>query len=142
MEIFMTNTNDRYTLELPEMETQHIYLYSIFDKLGEISPVTSVEIIRKLLKEIERYVLFHFSSEEHLMRLYQFPGFAVHQTDHERVESKLLQYLDDFENNRLNPKAMRIFFVGWLMEHSCISDSEYVRWIASQRAHLLENSNN
>lgn len=138
----MTNINDRYTLELPEMETQHTYLYLIFDKLGEISPATPAEIIKKLLSEIERYVLFHFSSEEHLMRLYQFPNFAVHQTDHERVESKLLQYSDDFENNRLNPQAMRIFFVGWLMEHSSISDAEYVRWIIDQRAHLLENTNN
>ena len=133
----MTDINNRYALELPEMETQHTYLYFLFDNLEKIPSSTSEEFIQKLLKEIERYILFHFASEEHLMRLYQFPGFSVHQTDHERVEMKLLQYLEDFDNNRLNAQSMRIFFVGWLMEHSSISDSEYVRWIIEQRAKLL-----
>jgi hemerythrin len=58
------------------------------------------------------------------------------------VESKLLQNLDDFEKNRLNPHAMRIFFVGWLMEHSSISDAEYVMWILDQRSKLSGNTNN
>lgn len=34
----------------------------------------------------------------------------------------------------LNPAALKIFLTGWLMEHSSISDSMYVKWIMKCRA--------
>jgi hypothetical protein len=35
---------------------------------------------------------------------------------------------------------MRIFLTGWLMEHSTISDAEYVKWIVDQRAMIIKSS--
>ncbi len=130
----MSNNNNRFDLNFPEMQTQHDYLYFLFDNFDSINASTDSVKVKNLLTEIEHYLMFHFSCEEHLMRLYQFPSFAVHQTDHERVETKLVQFLDDYDNGNLNPKAMQIFFTGWLMEHSSISDSEYVRWIEEKRS--------
>jgi len=36
--------------------------------------------MKTLLAEIEGYLLFHFDSEEHLMRHYGYPRFAEHQS--------------------------------------------------------------
>jgi len=127
----MINFDRRYELHLPEMEIQHQYLYSLFDNLqnyhtGDIS-------IKSLLEEIERYILFHFNCEEHLMRLYKFEGFAIHQSSHEQFSVRFVQFLDDFDQNSLNIKALQIFLTGWLMEHSTEADSLYVNWIIEQR---------
>ena len=113
----MNDSNDRYLLNLPEMDTQHEYLYSLFDRI-EVLRRPEREAMRNLLKEIERYLVFHFECEERLMRMYDFAGFAVHQGDHEQAGNQLVAFLDDFEADRLNPSAMRIFLTGWLMEHS------------------------
>jgi hemerythrin-like metal-binding protein len=131
----MNIPEQRYDLDFPEMQIQHEYLYALFDMI-EPQSTKGTNLFRMLISEIERYILFHFSCEEHLMRLYNFPGFAVHQTDHEGAERKLVQFMDDFDNHRLNYQAMRIFFTGWLMEHSKSSDSEYITWIKDQRAKL------
>jgi hemerythrin len=116
------------------METQHAYLYSLFDLIEQSTTVSDPEKMRALLSEIEQYVLFHFDSEEHLMRAYKFPGFAAHQTDHEQAGIKIVSFLDDFEAGVLNPVKLRVFLTGWLLEHSRLSDSEYVAWILQKRA--------
>jgi hemerythrin len=129
----MTSSHDHYILGLPEMDEQHNYLYCLFDRIEPSQQVTSKTGTKALLEEIERYLLFHFSSEEQLMRTYGFPGFATHQSDHDSAGDKFVQFTDDFEANRLNPGALKIFLTGWLMEHSRISDSEYVEWVKERR---------
>ena len=130
----MKDNPERYRLGLPEMDVQHDYCYRLFDAIEPEAATGNRERLTVLLHEIEMYLMFHFECEEHLMRMYQFPGFAVHQSDHEQVGNKLIGFLDDFEAGRLNPAAMRIFLAGWLMEHSRMSDSEYVIWINGRRA--------
>jgi hemerythrin-like metal-binding protein len=129
----MNYKEERYTLDFPEMECQHEYLYSLFDKLEQFDNTTDKRIIRHHLDEMERYILFHFASEEQLMKLYKYPGFAVHQTEHEQFGNKLVQFLDDFDAGKLNIAALRIFATGWLMDHSKLGDSEYVVWIVKIR---------
>ncbi len=126
----------RHILNLPEMDSQHEYLYSLFDRIEDGREVRDTQRMAALLEEIERYVNFHFMSEEHLMRLYGAPGFAVHQSDHEIAAAKLVQFMDDFGAHRLNPAALRIFLTGWLMEHSETADEEYAKWVRQRRSQL------
>jgi hemerythrin len=132
----MPDTSPRYVLGLPEMDEQHSYLYSLFDRIEQAPHVGNRTAAAALLDEIERYLMFHFESEELLMRRYGFPGFAQHQSDHETAGSRLVQFNYDFERGALNPAALKIFLTGWLMEHSEKADSEYVAWIRKCREQL------
>ena len=127
---------ERHILGLPEMDAQHAYLYSLFDRIEKSPAVTDVPAMKALLKELERYLLFHFASEEHLMRCYNYPGFSIHQSDHESAGNRFIKFLDDFDSAMLNPAALSIFLTGWLMEHSRLSDTEYVIWIKKCRTSL------
>lgn len=124
---------NRYVLGFPEMDEQHKYLYFLFDRIENSSVVTDQATMKELLGEIDGYLLFHFTSEEHLMRLYNVPGFAGHQSDHEAMAARLIKFMDDFETGRLNPAALKIFLTGWLMEHSEFLDREYVSYIKKIR---------
>jgi len=130
----MAYQEKKHILGIPEMDAQHAYLYALFDKLERGTEVIDKEQTQKVLEEIEGYVLFHFSSEEHFIRFYKAPGFAEHQTDHERAAAKIIQFLDDFENGHLNPAKFRIFLTGWLMEHSKSIDEDYAQYIRKKRA--------
>jgi hemerythrin len=125
----MQNPPSYPLIGLPEMDEQHAYLYRLFDKIDHAAQAAGTDQMKTLLTEIEGYINFHFESEEHLMRHYGYPGFAVHQTDHEAAGAKLVQFMDDFDLGRLNSNGLRIFLTGWLMEHSSISDTDYATWI-------------
>jgi hemerythrin len=132
----MDADNVRHILGLPEMDEQHSYLYSLFDAIEPTAKEQNSLKLKNLLDEIERYLLFHFDSEERLMRSYGFEGFAVHQSDHESGASRFLKFVDDFDNGSLNPAALRIFLTGWLMEHSMQSDELYAVFIKRARREL------
>ena len=130
----------RHILDLPEMDSQHTYLYLLFDSIEEYPAPSDSPRIKLLLAEIERYIMFHFISEENLMKSYKFPGFAVHQSAHESAANKLIAFMDDFDAGRLNSAALKIFLTGWLMDHSVESDNEYAVWIRNFRSSNLLSS--
>lgn len=129
----MTQNLERHRLDFPEMDAQHDYCYHLFDMIHPVADSGDAERFKALLHEIEMYLMFHFESEERLMKIYQAPGFAVHQTDHENAAHRLISFLDEFDNGTLDPARLRIFLTGWLMEHSAGSDREYVAWIRQYR---------
>ncbi len=129
----MIDFHPRHILGIPEMDEQHRYLYSLFDRIEDGTTVNDPGTCGSLLKEIEGYLLFHFDCEEHLIRLYNAPGFAVHQTEHEQAGARLVRFLDDFESGCLNPARLRFFLSGWLAEHSLLCDEQYAAAIRKIR---------
>ncbi len=130
----MTYEETRHSLGVAEMDAQHEQLYALFDRVEDSPTVIDHEAMNGLLAEIEEYLLFHFSSEEHFIRMYKAPGFASHQTDHEAAGNKVVRFLNDFEHGRLNPRHLRIFLTGWLMEHSSTCDEEYAQVVRTKRS--------
>lgn len=126
-----TTTNyPRTVLGLPEMDTQHAYLYDLFDRLIVSQ---SRDEIQALLDEIDGMLDFHFTSEEQLIRHYKVPGFAEHQTDHEQAANAFLKGVDAFEREQLNPAHLRASLTGWLTEHSQGADMKYAALIRGRR---------
>jgi hemerythrin len=129
----MSDPANRYVLNFPEMDEQHSYLYELFDTIEPCSLSGNTDAMKTLLVEIEKYLLYHFTCEEHLMRMYNFPGFAVHQSDHEQAGNRYVEFMDSFFAGTFNAAAARSFLAGWLSEHSWMSDKLYVAWIQNQR---------
>ncbi len=120
----------RHLLGLLEMDSQHDYLYVLFEKLTEAQSPTAM---KALLAEIEGMLDFHFTSEEHLMRHYKVPGFAEHQVDHEQAAAAFLAGLTTFERGQLNPARLQATLTGWLSEHARSADQQYADRIRRQR---------
>lgn len=120
----------RHLLGLPEMDSQHNYLYRLFDRLTEAQSPTA---LKALLAEIEGMLDFHFTSEEHLIRHYKVPGFAAHQADHEQAADAFLAGLAAFEHGQLNTARLQATLTGWLSEHARDADQQYADRIRRQR---------
>jgi hemerythrin-like metal-binding protein len=112
------------------MDTQHDYLYSLFDK---IDSANTPDEMAALLQEIEGYLDFHFTSEEHLIRHYKVPDFAAHQADHHQAAEAFFKHVAAFEHGNLNPARMRNAMTGWLNEHSESTDMQYATFIQNIR---------
>jgi hemerythrin-like metal-binding protein len=133
----MNDNDKRHVLGFPEIDAQHDYCYRLFDSIEPVGAFGDMLKLQKLLREIEMYLMFHFECEEHLMRMYEFPGYIIHQGDHEQAGGQFVRFLDEFDAGALNPAKLTAFLIGWLMEHSAISDTEYVTWICQRREQFL-----
>ncbi len=130
----MTDQTERPILGIPEMDAQHDYLYTLFDRL--ITDLTHDQMAL-LLDEIAGYLDFHITSEEHLIRHYKVPGFSAHQSDHELAAQSFLKHLDAFERGEMNSARLRNSMIGWLSEHSATSDMEYADFIKEIRKGIV-----
>jgi hemerythrin len=125
--------DDRHILGVPEMDEQHRYLYSLFARIEETDTVLDPISTSHLLNEIEGYLLFHFTSEEHLIRMYQAPGYTVHKADHEQTGERFISFLEELEKGTLNPLKLKWFLISWLNDHAKTIDEEYARHIKQKR---------
>ncbi len=130
----MNGNKNKFSLGFPEMDSQHDYCYRLFDTIKPIAESGDKAKLGTLLNEIETYLMFHFDCEEHLMRMYEFPGYAVHQGDHEQAGHRFVQFMDDFAAGAMNPGTLSGFLGNWLWEHSSSADVEYVKWILESRS--------
>jgi len=131
----MINENiQKFSLGFPEMDAQHDYCYRLFDAIKPIAESGDKAKLGVLLHEIEMYLMFHFECEERLMRMYEFPGFTVHQGDHEQVGNRFVRFQDEFSAGTMNPGSLSGFLSNWLWEHSSTADIEYVKWIQKSRS--------
>jgi hemerythrin-like metal-binding protein len=126
----MSEVHEPYILGLPEMDAQHSYLYGLFGQL-DISANGPL-----LLKEIDRYLEFHFSSEEHIMRAYGFPGYTVHAADHELAASVFVGYCDNALAGTMTLLTVKKHMHNWLTEHGRSADAQYVKWIQDKRKEI------
>jgi len=126
----MQTEYERPILGIPEMDAQHDYLYTLFDRL---TADISRDKMSELLDEIAGYLDFHITSEEHLIRHYKVPGFSVHQADHVSAAQTFLKYMEAFEQGTMNPARLQNAMTGWLGEHSLGSDMEYADFIRDIR---------
>jgi hemerythrin-like metal-binding protein len=127
----MTDSDTRPRLGIPEMDAQHDYLYALFEQIDES---LSQPEMAALLHEIAGYLDFHFTSEEHLIRHYEIPGFAAHQTDHEQAADAFIKHLSAFENGTMHAPRLRNAMMGWLSEHSEATDMQYADIIRKRRS--------
>lgn len=134
----MKNKTTRPILGIPEMDTQHDYLYTLFDRL---TTELSHNEMAALLDEISGYLDFHITSEEHLIRHYKVPEFSLHQADHELAAQSFLSHMDAFEHGDMNPARLHNAMTGWLNEHSEFTDMKYAEFIKKIRKKQLKLTN-
>jgi hemerythrin len=133
----MAGYSERCVLGFPEMDSQHDYCYRLFDAILPVAGSGDRRKLGALLGELDLYLIYHFESEERLMRIYEYPGFAAHQADHESAGNRFVRFLDEFERGALNAAALHTFLTNWLMEHCLNGDTGYVAWIRERRGERI-----
>ena len=85
----MSDWRPEYSVGIAKIDDQH---KSLFRLLGELS-VAIIQInqndIKYILNTLENYMLYHFSSEEHLMDKYDYPDLEEHKNEHEEFKARV-----------------------------------------------------
>lgn len=68
-----------------EMEAEHHVQVSLLYALRQAVSGGECENARELLERLADYSKMHFASEQLLMRLYHYDGFAAHVAEHEEM---------------------------------------------------------
>ncbi len=109
------------------MDDQHKELFRILNSLDGAIGHTEVELsIDAVIKDLEKYVLVHFKSEEALMSKAHYSRIEVHVQKHEYFIEKIAMLKRDIEHGRpVSALDLLCFLAKWLRDHIMSEDKQY-----------------
>jgi hemerythrin len=125
--------SDEYSVGVPEIDTQHQRLVAMLNDLhAAMSRGDADEAIDGILRALVQYTLAHFATEERLMQSVEFPDYAAHKSEHERLTLKVVEYQAKAGAGKMTVSLDVLWFLwDWLQNHISHTDKEIGAYIAS-----------
>ncbi len=117
---------------LGEHQMQMSLLKALRDGVERGDPGADIDAILDQLADFSR---IHFSSEQLLMRLYEYPDYVRHLDEHECALAKLDELRDRLKSgDAVGARACLETFGGWLIDHIHHTDAELARHLRDLEA--------
>lgn len=125
---------DEYDTGIAGIDTQHRQLVEVINRLAEaMKEGTAKEELARIINELTKYAIKHFSLEEKYFKEHQYPGYHEHKFEHEDFEEKVHQFVEGFQSGRAALSLEIITFLGdWLVNHINGSDKAYVPFLLAR----------
>jgi hemerythrin len=125
---------NEYSIGIEEIDAQHKRILELIRKTHLLAG-QSTENAQQLglLNELIRYMHFHFSSEEHLMREYNYPKIMEQNTQHDQLLKDLNIKYKEIESGRGNLVQFLFIMMKWFIGHDNQYDKEFGRFVAGIR---------
>ena len=130
---------DRLKLGIPLIDRQHEKLVKLTNNLYLAclqDTKTANSNFIKTVHEVVGYVRYHFSTEEKLMLLVDFPDFSFHKNEHTDFIKQVLVQTKLFTNNsHLVPNHYVHFLKEWILSHIAVHDKAAADFILNTENH-------
>ncbi|QJB57620.1 bacteriohemerythrin [Pseudodesulfovibrio sp. zrk46] len=118
-----------HSVGVAEIDAQHKELVKITNRLFlGIMNDSAFQVLLDILYELERYVEYHFSYEEELLKTYGYSHQALveHIEEHHRIKNQVSIFIKEYSSNW---ETMDIevfdFLRDWTTDHLCTTDAMY-----------------
>jgi hemerythrin-like metal-binding protein len=126
---------DILKLGIPEIDSQHETMISLVNLIHETmlqgaDKATLDGLLSKLLEHTQN----HFAYEEELMSRYNYPGYEVHKSEHNRLMQHLIDLAERYSNGELLLSfAVALELKGWAAIHIEKSDKPLGTFLNSHK---------
>ncbi|MBN2341074.1 MAG: bacteriohemerythrin [Deltaproteobacteria bacterium] len=116
---------EEYSVDVPLLDNQHKYMFEQGKKISHLQP----EQTKKLVVDLYRYIMQHFTAEEAHMKEIEFPELEEHRRLHENIIDQLNQMTTGFEPSERNTLKLKLFIFNWLQTHILKHDKKYFEFV-------------
>jgi hemerythrin len=131
----MFEWKQEYAVNIGSIDAQHQMLFAIARELYvAMSAGKGRSILSKILDRLVQYTVLHFTHEESLMRLHQYPNFARHKAEHDALTRKVMEFQAEFNAGKI-AMALEVlnFLQDWLQTHIKGSDFAYAACLKAKK---------
>lgn len=126
--------DNRYSVNIKEIDRQHQQLIAIINELHDaMVGKRSKDVLEDILENLVRYTQEHFSYEEHLMQMHEYPGLHEHKEKHGELRQKVLRLQSDRQTGKIVVSLEVMHFLrDWLAAHIQGTDKMYSDFLNSE----------
>lgn len=125
--MFIEWIEEKFSIGISAIDDQHKELFHITNQLHDIidSENYQKEAI-KVLKRLYAYTSYHFTSEEALLKEYNYPEFSSHISIHRDFKEKIKESLEGVRAKmNYNLAPLQDYLVEWILKHIQGEDVKY-----------------
>jgi hemerythrin len=130
------NWNESYSVHIKQLDEQHKKLFQIVNALYDaMKNGKGNDVLAGVFDELINYTKLHFSTEENLLKIHNYPNLTAHKMEHERLVNQVLDLQKQFMDGgaALSIKVSN-FLKEWLMNHIKKSDIAYSKYLKQKNA--------
>ena len=128
--------DNKYDTGIELIDSQHRTLIDLINDLyracrsgGELGPA-----FNGAMHEMVKYVNFHLTTEQDMLRRVKYPEYQGHLKQHEELVQTILGAAKNFgEGKRFAPHNFVRSLKDWLLTHIAVSDKHYAAYISGLR---------
>ena len=125
------------------MDNQHKSLVMIINRIEQVSLSSTShpnfeDKVKDVLKDVRDYTVLHFSSEEIILKMFNYPDFVAHKEKHDKFVDLINRKKDSIEDLLKDKayddvveelKSIYKFLGDWLIVHIKKNDFEYAAFL-------------
>lgn len=118
---------EAYSVNIREVDAQHQRLVGMINDLFDaMSQGKGKEALGQVVKGLADYAVYHFGTEERLMKAHGYPDYDRHKAEHDRFTQQVSDFQRKFEEgSALLTKDVLKFLSDWLNGHILVVDKKY-----------------
>ena len=115
---------DYYSVGEPSLDAQHQQIIEFINELYvAMQRGVDHQAIRPLLDQLVQYTVHHFKHEEELMLARQYPDFAEHKAQHDKMRRRTIALRDNA--GLMTGRDLLVFLKEWWCNHIQEVDKRY-----------------
>ncbi len=119
--------DDAYKVNNEMIDTQHQKLFQLADGLYGLvsSGEKNRDKVGQVIQDLVQYVMFHFGSEEDLMKKIGYADMDSHISAHRAFNDYILKLVGEFSSGKDVDLGELYSYVGkWLVDHITVTDKK------------------
>ncbi len=119
--------SNELSVGISEVDKEHQKLVAILNQLDEAMKTgKGTRVMGEILDQLVEYTVVHFESEEKFMVASEYPGLALHQTQHRQLVEKVEKLRVKFvASGKRITREMMDFLKYWLTNHILVDDKAF-----------------
>ncbi|HET9793932.1 MAG TPA: hemerythrin family protein [Thermoanaerobaculia bacterium] len=120
---------DVLRLGVAEMDTEHLLQVQILSVMLEAFADDDWPRASDLIRQLQDVTEAHFVAEQLLMRLHAYPGYAVHEREHDQLIDELRSLEESIVSGDTGLPAAARSFELWLLHHIHTADKAFALFL-------------
>ena len=122
---------NQYKIGVKQIDDQHQELVGMFGMLSDaVKENRGNEQLGQLLNDLIDYTVYHFSTEEGLMRTYAYPQSSAHLKEHEDLKNTVADLQKKFKDGKATVTFQTVQLLNdWLTHHILKVDKHFAAFL-------------
>ncbi len=119
---------DDLSVQVKEIDDHHKKLISLINNQHDaIAAHMGKLAVKKTIRDLAAYSVYHFQAEEWYMQKFNYPGFLDHKAKHDAFIHQIADFERDYDHDRFGlTNDVMYFLIDWWTNHIRGTDKLYV----------------